>query len=94
MTISFTEDIHSITELKRHTKSIFKQVHRTGRPIVLTVNGKADAVLVDVKTYESQMKAMNMALLLDQAEDDLILQKKRPVRQFLKEFKHAHKISR
>ena len=52
MSLVITEDIRSITELKRKTNSILEQIHRTKRPVVLTVNGKAEAVLLDAKEYE------------------------------------------
>jgi prevent-host-death family protein len=52
MDINITDDIKSITDLKRDTNKILKQVHDTGRPVVLTVNGKAEAVLLDAKEYE------------------------------------------
>jgi prevent-host-death family protein len=88
-----SEDIRSVTELKRKTKEILSQVHRTKRPVVLTVNGKADAVLMDTKTYEKHLKAGNMARLLVLAEEDVTAGRTRSMRSFLKEFKHARKVS-
>ena len=63
MHISLTEDIRSVTELKRNTRAIFNHLHQTGRPIVLTVNGKADAVMIEAKTFEKYLKAYNLSLL-------------------------------
>jgi len=94
MSLSPSEDIRSVTDLKRNTKAILSQVHRTKRPVVLTVNGKADAVLMDTKTYEKHLKASNMARLLARGEEDVTAGRTRPIRTFLKEFKHARKISR
>ena len=94
MSLNPSEDIRSVTELKRKTKEILSQVHRTKRPVVLTVNGKADAVLMDTKTYEKHLQAGNMARLLARAEEDVAAGRTRPMRSFLKEFKHARKISR
>ena len=45
MPIHLTDDIRTVTELKRKTREILRQVHETRRPVVVTVNGKADAVL-------------------------------------------------
>ncbi len=94
MSLNPSEDIRSVTELKRKTKEILSQVHRTQRPVILTVNGKADAVLMDTKTYEKHLKAGNMARLLARAEEDVEARRTRPIRSFLKEFKHARKVSR
>lgn len=94
MSLNPSEDIRSVTELKRKTKEILSQIHRTKRPVVLTVNGKADAVLMDTKTYEKHLKAGNMARLLARAEEDVAAGRTRPIRSFLKELKYARKISR
>jgi prevent-host-death family protein len=94
MSLNPSEDIRSVTDLKRKTKEILSQVHRTKRPVVLTVNGKADAVLMDTKTYEKHVKAGNMARLLARAEEDVAVGRTRPMRSFLQEFKHARKNSR
>ena len=94
MSLSPSEDIRSVTELKRKTKEILSQVHRTKRPVVLTVNGKADAVLMDTKTYERHLKAGNMARLLARAEEDITAGRTRLIRSFIKEFNRARKVSR
>ena len=86
------EDIRSVTDLKRKTRQILRQIHHTGRPVFLTVNGKADAVLVDLKTYEKHLEAGNMARLLSLAEGEVKDKKTRPLRSFLKDFKNVRKI--
>lgn len=94
MTFSINQDIRSVTELKRNTKEILAQAHETGRPIVITVNGRPDCVIVDSKVFEEQLKLQNLSHLLKQAEADVQAGQTRPLRSFLKEFKHAKKISR
>jgi prevent-host-death family protein len=64
MSIPLTDDVHAVTELKRRTRNILQQVRRTGRPVVVTVNGKADAVIMNARTYEQHLRAANMARLL------------------------------
>ena len=92
MSFNLSEDIRSVTDLKRHTREILQQVHKTGRPIVLTVNGRADAVLLDAKTYEKHLSAFNLARLLAEGEADVSAGRTRSARSVLKEFKNAHKI--
>ena len=92
MSISFKNDIRSVTDLNRNTREILEQVQQSGRPLILTVNGKAYAVLIDVEVYEKQLKATNLAKLLLEAEMDVTQGKVRPVDSFLKEFKRDHKI--
>jgi prevent-host-death family protein len=71
MAMKLTDDIRSVTELKRKTREILDQVRQTGRPVVLTVNDKADAVLMDARTFEKHLSASNAARLLARAEEDV-----------------------
>lgn len=93
MTLSITEDIRSITDLKRNTNSILEQIHKTKRPVVLTVNGKAEAVLLAAKEYEKIANAFNLLKLLIPAEEDISNNRYTEARSFFKEFKRGKKIS-
>ena len=93
MSISISEDIKTVSELKRKTNEIFRQIHQTGRPVIVTVNGKPDAVLLDVEIFEKKLKSLNLSLLLAEAEADVREGRTRPVREFLAEFKESAKVS-
>jgi prevent-host-death family protein len=90
--ISPSEDIRSVTDLKRNTREILDHLHATGRPVILTVNGRADSVLLDVRVYEMRLQAGNLARLLAPAEREVEKGRTRSAREFLKEFKRAKKI--
>ena len=92
--MSPTEDIRSVTDLKRNTRDILDHLHATGRPVILTVNGKADSVLLDVHVYEKHLQAGNLARLLAPAEVDIEDSRTRHARDFLKEFRRVNKIQR
>jgi prevent-host-death family protein len=92
MTLSITEDIRSITDLKRNTNSVLDQIHKTKRPVVLTVNGKAEAVILDAKEYEKITRAFTLLKLLVPAEEDINAGRYREAKDFFKEFKRAKKI--
>jgi len=49
--IDVTQDIHSMTTFKRNSAGLMKRIRKTGRPLILTVNGKAEAVLLDAALY-------------------------------------------
>lgn len=93
MTLSITEDIRSITDLKRNTNSVLEQIHKTKRPVVLTVNGKAEAVLLSAGEYEKIANAFNLLKLLVPAEEDINNNRYKEARDFFKEFKCDKKIS-
>ena len=50
--IDVTQDIHSMTTFKRNSAGLMKRIKKTGRPLVLTVKGKAEAVLLDAAAYQ------------------------------------------
>jgi len=92
MPISITEDIRSITELRRNINSVLDHIHKTKRPIILTVNGKAEAVLVDAKEYEKITNAFSLLKLLASAEEDIKEGRVAEAREFFREFKSAKEI--
>lgn len=52
------EDIRPLTDFQRNAKSHLTRVNKTGRAEVLTVNGRAEAVLIGRKAYEKMQEAM------------------------------------
>jgi hypothetical protein len=47
-----TEDIGSLTDFSRNTKAHLKRLRRSGRPELLTVNGKAEVVVQSAPAYQ------------------------------------------
>jgi prevent-host-death family protein len=92
MGISLTRDIRSITDLKRNTNSLLEQVQKTNRPVVLTVNGKAEAVLLGADEFERISNAFALLKSLIPAEEDVRERRYKEARAFFKEFKRARKI--
>lgn len=45
-------DIQSLTEFQRNSRSSIKRLKKTGRPVALTVNGQAELIVQDVKSYQ------------------------------------------
>ena len=46
------EDIHSLTDFQRRTKEHVARLQASGRPELLTVNGKAALVVQDADAYQ------------------------------------------
>lgn len=92
MPISITEDIRSITDLKRNTNAVLDQIHKTKRPVILTVNGKAEAVLVDAREYEKITNAFNLLKMLAPAEEDVKEGRFTDAEEFFQEFKRGKEI--
>jgi prevent-host-death family protein len=50
--IDVSQDIQSMTTFKRNSAGLVKRLRKTGRPLVLTVKGKAEVVVMDTSTYQ------------------------------------------
>jgi len=50
--IDVSQDIHSLTTFKRGSNGLIRRMKKTGRPLVLTVKGKAEAVVMDTAVYQ------------------------------------------
>ncbi len=50
--IDITQDIQSLTSFKRNTNSLVKRIRKTRRPLVLTLKGKAEVVVLDATLYQ------------------------------------------
>lgn len=87
MPISVTKDIRSVSELKRDTKEIFRHLRETGRPVVVTVNGKPDVVLLDAEVYERRLKENNLSRLLAEGEAAERAGKVRPAREAIRDIR-------
>jgi PHD/YefM family antitoxin component YafN of YafNO toxin-antitoxin module len=54
-------DIHSLTDFQRNVKTHLKHLKHTGRPAVLTVNGKAELVVQDAASYQRLLDLVEWA---------------------------------
>ncbi len=71
--MKLSRDIQTVSEFKQNASKLIKQVNATGRPIVLTLNGKPAAVIQDVESYERMAEAADHELTimaLDEALKD------------------------
>jgi prevent-host-death family protein len=63
--IDITKDIQSLTTFRRSSGTFIKQLKKSRRPVVLTVNGKAAAVVQDAAAYQ---RLLDLAARADAAE--------------------------
>ena len=50
--LNLVHGIDSLTNFKRQTADYLRQLHESGSPMVLTVNGKAEVVVQDAAAYQ------------------------------------------
>ena len=93
--LDITTDIQSLTTFRRSSGEFIKQLKKSKRPMVLTVNGKAAAVVQDAEAYQ---RLLDIAAQADAEEgirwglEDAEAGRTRPVREFFAEFEARHGI--
>ncbi len=95
--LDITRDIQSLTTFRRQSGDFMKQLKKSKRPVVLTVNGKAAAVVQDAAAYQ---RLLDIAARADAEEgirqglEDVKKGRTRPAREFFDEFEAKHGIRR
>ncbi|WP_010254650.1 type II toxin-antitoxin system Phd/YefM family antitoxin [Treponema primitia] len=69
--INLVKDIRPISYVKAHTADVFKQLKEKNSPVVITQNGEAQAVLMNVNHYQNIMDALNLLKILSIGENDI-----------------------
>ena len=93
--LDITKDIQSLTTFRRRSGEFLKQLKKSKRPVVLTVKGKAAAIVQDAKAYQ---RLLDIAAHADAGEgirqglEDITEGKVRPAREFFGEFEARHGI--
>ena len=95
--LDITKDIQSLNTFRRRSGDFMKQLKKTKRLVVLTVKGKATAIVQDAEAYQ---RLLDIAARADPDEgirqglEDSKQGKIRPARQFFEDFEAGHGIPR
>lgn len=95
--IDITSDIQSLTSFRRASGDFMKRLKKTKRPVVLTVNGKAAAVVQDAEAYQ---RLLDIAARADAEEGirqgmaEVAQGRTRRAIEFFDEFEAKHGICR
>jgi prevent-host-death family protein len=69
--MSFKQSVKPITYLKNHTADLVRDVAQEGRAVLITQNGVARVVVMDVETYGRWRDAMALLKLVAMGEADV-----------------------
>ena len=62
--MKFSSQIKPISYLKSHTAEIVKKISESREPLLITQNGEAKQVVMDVKSYEEQEETLALLKIL------------------------------
>jgi prevent-host-death family protein len=94
--LDITKDIQSLTTFRRRSGDFMKQLKKSKRPVVLTVKGKAAAIVQDAEAYQ---RLLDIAARADSEEgirqglDDVAHGRTRPAKKVFDDIRRKHGIS-
>ena len=71
MNISLRENVKAISYIKTNAAQMMKYVNERKTPVIITQNGEAKAVLMDIETYQDTEDAFALMNIIKIAEKDI-----------------------
>jgi len=93
--MKLTRDIQSLSTFKRDTAKVVRQLKKTGQPVVLTVNGRAELIVQDAESYQKLLDAKDRMEAIEGIKRGLESMKRnagKPAEKFFQEFFNEHGI--
>jgi prevent-host-death family protein len=69
--LDISRDIQSLTDFKKNTPEFLQQLKKTGEPVVLTINGRAELVVQDAAAYQKLREVAEEARVIEQIRKGL-----------------------
>lgn len=93
--LDLSKDIQSMTAFRRKPAQFVKRLKTTKRPVVLTINGKAEAVIQDTESYQRLLDIAaqsNVYEAIRQGIEDISHGRTRPAREVFLEMRRKYGI--
>lgn len=71
MNINLKEDIRPISYIKTHAADMLNYINDNKNPIIVTQNGEARGVLLDVESYQNMINALSLMKLIQISENSI-----------------------
>ena len=65
------DDMYSLTDFQRHAKEHMARLQQTGRPEILTVNGKAALIVQDAAAYQKLLDLIDRIEAIEEIRQGL-----------------------
>lgn len=95
--IDITKDIQPLTTFRNNSVKFMQRLKKTRRPIILTVNGKPEAVVQDAASYQRLLDIAAQADVREgirQGLEQLRRGEGRPAAKFFEEMRRKHGLPR
>ncbi|MDR0565195.1 MAG: type II toxin-antitoxin system Phd/YefM family antitoxin [Azoarcus sp.] len=69
--INLAQDLKPVSYIRDHTVEVLDYVENSRSPVVITQDGEARAVIIDIESYQKTINAISLAKLLSFGEKDI-----------------------
>ncbi|MGH9202016.1 MAG: type II toxin-antitoxin system Phd/YefM family antitoxin [Vicinamibacterales bacterium] len=92
--LDLANDIRSLSDFKRKTSELLGRLKRTGNPLVLTINGRAEIVVQDASAYQELLDRIESVEALQRGFADVTAARTKPARTVFDRLRRKHGIPR
>ena len=92
--LDLANDIRSLSDFKRNTVELLDRLRKTGHPLVLTINGKAEVVVQDAGAYQTLLDRVEAIEGIQRGLADVKAGRTKPARQVFERLRRKHAIPR
>lgn len=92
--LDLANDIRSLSDFKRNTAGLLDRLRKTGHPLVLTINGKAELVVQDAETYQALLDRVEAIEAIQRGLSDVQAGRVKPARRVFDRLRRKYEIPR
>ena len=92
--LDIANDIRSLSDFKRRTSELLERLKKTGHPLVLTINGRAEVVVQDAAAYQQLLDRLDTIDAIQRGMADVKAGRTKPARVVFNRLRRKHGIPR
>jgi prevent-host-death family protein len=92
--LDIANDIRSLSDFKRNTSELLDRLKKSGNPLVLTINGRAEVVVQDAEAYQELLERVETIEGIQRGLADAKAGRTKPAREVFNRLRRKHAIPR
>jgi prevent-host-death family protein len=92
--LDIANDIRSLSDFKRNTSELVDRLKKSGNPLVLTINGKAEVVVQAAEAYQELLERVETVEGIHRGLADVKAGRTKPARDVFNRLRRKHGIPR
>jgi len=89
--MSLASSIKPISYVKANAAELIDKLAESGEPVIITKNGEAKAVMVDIVSWEKTQETLALLKLLAMSEKDIAAGRTKPLSEVIGRLRAKHK---